>query len=125
MIKSPHCCFTFEGSGKLEPTNSSISLQVICVQKRLQGADRYKPDLGCCHQILNYSADYPAMRTAAKLNVPVVALVSSWDNLTSGLFPFSLNRLVVWNEVLKAEAVDCSPPADKIEVTAFLDMMCF
>lgn len=81
--------------------------------------DRYKPDLVVVTRVLNYSADYPVMRTAAKLKVPVVALVSSWDNLTSkAFFPFSLNRLVVWNEVLKAEAVDLFQfPAERIEVT--------
>lgn len=81
--------------------------------------EKYKPDLVVVTRVLNYSADYPVMRTAAKLKVPVVALVSSWDNLTSkAFFPFSLNRLVVWNEVLKAEAVDLFQfPAEKIEVT--------
>jgi hypothetical protein len=35
----------------------------------------------------------PVMRAALKYNVPVIALVSSWDNLTSkAFFPFALDK---------------------------------
>lgn len=80
---------------------------------------KYNPDLVVVTRVLNYSADYPVMRTADQMKVPVIALVSSWDNLTSkAFFPFSLDKLVVWNEVLRDEAIELFHfPADKIEVT--------
>lgn len=80
---------------------------------------KYNPDLVVVTRVLNYSADYPIMRTADHLNVPVVALVSSWDNLTSkAFFPFSLQRLVVWNEILKEEAVSLFHfPEERISIT--------
>ncbi len=69
--------------------------------------DRYKPDLVVVTRVLNYSADYPIMRRAEAKNIPVISLVSSWDNLTSkAFFPFSLKTLVVWNQILAAEAIE-------------------
>jgi len=69
--------------------------------------EKYKPNQVIVTRVLNYSNDYPVMRAALKYNVPVIALVSSWDNLTSkAFFPFSLDKLVVWNNVMKNEAID-------------------
>jgi hypothetical protein len=69
--------------------------------------DLYKPDLVIVTRVLNYSNDYPMLRMANKVKVPTIALVSSWDNLTSkAFFPFSLDSLVVWNNVLKNEAIE-------------------
>jgi hypothetical protein len=69
--------------------------------------EKYKPSQVIVTRVLNFSDDYPVMRTALKFNVPVIALVSSWDNLTSkAFFPFSLDKLVVWNVVMKNEAID-------------------
>lgn len=68
---------------------------------------KHRPDLVVVSRVLNYSMDYPVMKRAQVEGVPVVVLVSSWDNLTSkGFFAFDAARLVVWNEVMKAEAVD-------------------
>ena len=80
---------------------------------------KYNPDLVVVTRVLNYSADYPIMRTADYLKIPVIALVSSWDNLTSkAFFPFSLRRLIVWNNVLKNEAISLFDfPKNKISVT--------
>ena len=81
--------------------------------------EKYNPDLVVVTRVLNYSADYPIMRTAEQLKVPVMAFVSSWDNLTSkAFFPFSLKHLVVWNHVLKEEAISLfSFPENRISVT--------
>ncbi|MCG9881414.1 MAG: CDP-glycerol glycerophosphotransferase family protein, partial [Bacteroidia bacterium] len=66
----------------------------------------YKPDLVIVTRVLNYSKDYPILRMADKLKVPAISLVSSWDNLTSkGFYSFSINKIVVWNNVLKEEAM--------------------
>ena len=69
--------------------------------------DKYNPDLVVVTRVLNYSMDYPVLRMAAKKNVPIISCVSSWDNLTSkGFFPFSIDSLVVWNEIIADEAQD-------------------
>ena len=69
--------------------------------------DKYKPDLVIVTRVLNYSLDYPILRMADKKKVPIIACVSSWDNLTSkGFFPFSIKSLVVWNTILANEAMD-------------------
>jgi CDP-glycerol:poly(glycerophosphate) glycerophosphotransferase len=80
---------------------------------------KHKPDLVIVTRVLNYSIDYALMRRAASEKVPVVSLVSSWDNLTSkAFFPFSLEKLVVWNHVLKNEAIDLFEfPEEKIFVS--------
>ncbi len=80
---------------------------------------KYNPDLVVVTRVLNFSRDYPLLRMAANLKVPVISLVSSWDNLTSkGFFPFQLNSLVVWNDVIKNEAIDLfNFPTEKIVVT--------
>lgn len=68
--------------------------------------NRYQPDLLVVTRVLNYSLDYPLLKSAAKTNVPAIALVSSWDNLTSkAFFPYKIERLAVWNSVMQAEAV--------------------
>jgi CDP-glycerol glycerophosphotransferase (TagB/SpsB family) len=67
----------------------------------------YKPDLVIVTRVVNFSLDYPLLRTAAAFRVPTIGLVSSWDNLTSkGFFPFELQSLVVWNEIMKEEAIN-------------------
>jgi CDP-glycerol glycerophosphotransferase (TagB/SpsB family) len=80
--------------------------------------DKYNPDLVVVTRVLNYSMDYPVLRMAAKKDVPVVSLISSWDNLTSkGFFPFSIKSLVVWNSILKEEAMDLFFfPKEKISI---------
>ena len=68
---------------------------------------KYKPDLVVVTRVLNYSMDYQILRQAAAIKVPVIALVSSWDNLSSkGFFPFGIRSLVVWNHIMKNEAID-------------------
>lgn len=81
--------------------------------------DYYKPDLVIVTRVLGYSADYPIMRRAEVEKVPVISLVSSWDNLTSkAFFPFSLKALFVWNDILAKEAVELFDfPKEKIYIT--------
>ncbi len=85
----------------------------------LEQFEKYKPDLVVVTRVLNFSRDYPLLRTSASLNIPVICLVSSWDNLTSkGFFPFQLKSLVVWNDVIKSEAIDLfNFPEEKIFVS--------
>ena len=49
---------------------------------------------------------YPILRRASKNKVQTIAYVPSWDNLTSKWdVPAKIDRLIVWNEVMKQEAI--------------------
>lgn len=69
------------------------------------GADRY--------------LDRHLLLSAARRGVPTMVLVASWDNLTtSGFFPVELERLTVWNELMRAQAVEVHGiPPERVEVT--------
>ncbi len=51
--------------------------------------------------------DRHLLLSAARRGVPTMVLVSSWDNLTtSGFFPVAVDRITVWNEIMKEQAVE-------------------
>ena len=51
-------------------------------------------------------AEIPLLRTAVRRRVPSVAVDASWDNFTNKLLPARrLDRLIVWNELMKQQAV--------------------
>jgi spore coat polysaccharide biosynthesis predicted glycosyltransferase SpsG len=53
-----------------------------------------------------YPNIYPVIRRAARNKVKIIAHISSWDNLTSrGELPIKMDRLIVWNDIMKKEAV--------------------
>lgn len=53
----------------------------------------------------SYQVDY--VKTARRLGVPVAAAVASWDNLTNkGVMAVQPDRVIVWNEAQKREAVE-------------------
>lgn len=69
--------------------------------------DLYQPDLVVTTRALNWSADYALLKCAARRSVPSIALVASWDNLTSkAFFPGRVGSIVVWNDTMRQEAVD-------------------
>lgn len=69
--------------------------------------DKHNPDLVVVTRVLRASPDYPVLKEAAARDLPLIALVSSWDNFTTkGFFPFGVKKLVVWNDVMKREAVN-------------------
>lgn len=50
--------------------------------------------------------EVPLLRTAARRGVRTMAIDASWDNFTNKLLPARrVSRLVVWNELMKAQAV--------------------
>ena len=50
---------------------------------------------------------YPFLRRAAKQKIPTIAYVPSWDNLTSKWeVPAKPNKMIVWNEIMRSEAVE-------------------
>ena len=47
------------------------------------------------------------MRHASKSQIPIIGYVPSWDNLTSKWeVPVKLNKLLVWNSIMKEEAIN-------------------
>jgi hypothetical protein len=51
-------------------------------------------------------AEVPLLRTARRHRVRTVVVDSSWDNFTNKLLPVrQVDRLLVWNEIMKAQAV--------------------
>lgn len=68
---------------------------------------KYNPKLLIVTRVLNYSLDYPLLKSANKYNVSTIALVSSWDNFTSkAFFPFKIKKIVVWNKIMRQEAIE-------------------
>ena len=78
---------------------------------------RLRPDLVVGTRVLTLAPDHGAASrpyadrylviSAAKHGVPNMILVPSWDNLTSkGLFPVLPNRITVWNDTMRREAVE-------------------
>jgi hypothetical protein len=64
----------------------------------------------------SYQTDY--VKAAHRLGIPVVFLPFSWDNLTNkGLMRVLPDRVIVWNEVQKREAVELhGMPADRVAI---------
>jgi hypothetical protein len=77
---------------------------------------RHRPDLVVGTRALTMSGprahssarylDRHLLLSAARRGVPTMVLVSSWDNLTtSGFFSVDVDRITVWNEIMKEQAV--------------------
>jgi hypothetical protein len=79
-----------------------------------------KPDLVLVTPLVDYGSyqtDY--VKSAHRLGLPVGFLPFSWDNLTNrGIIRVQPDRVLVWNEMQKAEAVDLHHvPPDRVVVT--------
>ena len=66
---------------------------------------RERPDVAVFSRLF-FTDEIPLMRAAARAGIPTVGVVASWDNLTTKgpLLP-RLDRLVVWNDLMRDEAV--------------------
>ena len=104
------------GDAKLNGLLSWASLNLAPTCQYADLFDKYQPDLVVVTRVLGSSPDFPILKQAAQRQIPVLALVSSWDNFTSkGFFPFGVNWLVVWNEVMRNEAIEMFGfPAERI-----------
>ena len=50
---------------------------------------------------------YPVVRRGKKMNIPMIAYVPSWDNLTSKWeVPVKFDQLIVWNKIMQNEAIE-------------------
>jgi hypothetical protein len=66
---------------------------------------RERPDVAVFSRLF-FTDEIPLMRAAARAGIPTVGVVASWDNLTTKgpLLP-RLDRLIVWNDLMREEAV--------------------
>ncbi len=78
------------------------------------------PDvLVACPFIWTLSADVDYVKAAARMNIPTVVAVGSWDHLAGkGIFPLIPDVTLVWNEEMALEGIGIQDiPADRIVVT--------
>ena len=69
--------------------------------------DRYRPVLYVASSPGLIFSELPLLRTAARRRVRSMAVDPSWDNFTNKLLPVRrVNRLVVWNELMRDQAID-------------------
>jgi hypothetical protein len=68
--------------------------------------DQYRPVLVIAANPGLVFSEVPLLRTAKRRGVRSMAIDPSWDNFTNKLIPVrQVDRLVVWNEIMKAQAV--------------------
>lgn len=68
---------------------------------------KYKPDAALLSTPGFKTPDIPLLRRCRAAGVPAISAILSWDNLTSkGSMPIAPRRLIVWNEIMKREAVE-------------------
>jgi hypothetical protein len=100
-------------------TSAELSQRVIGSAARLEAAiptsrriDRYirklKPDVVLVSPVVKVGSDQiDFLKSARKLGIPAATCVASWDNLTSkGLLRFVPERVFVWNELQRQEAIE-------------------
>ena len=80
--------------------------------------DRYQPVLYVASNPGLIFSELPLLRTAARRGVRSMAVDPSWDNFTNKLLPVRrVNRLVVWNTLMRDQAIDLHGyQADEIRV---------
>ena len=80
--------------------------------------DRYRPALLVTSNPGLILSEVPLLRTAARRKVRSMAVDPSWDNFTNKLIPVRrVNRLIVWNELMRHQAVDLHGYAqDEVQV---------
>jgi hypothetical protein len=69
--------------------------------------DRYRPVLLVTSSPGLIFSEVPLLRTAVRRRVRSMAVDPSWDNFTNKLLPVRrVDRLVVWNDLMKQQAID-------------------
>jgi hypothetical protein len=81
--------------------------------------DRHRPSLLVSSNPGLILAEVPLLRTAVRRKVPTIAIDASWDNFTNKILPVRrVTRLVVWNELMKRQAIDFHGyESDQIEIS--------
>jgi hypothetical protein len=112
-------------------TDPELSERVIRLAARLEAAiptsrriDGYirerAPDVVLATPVVNRaSTQVEFLKSARRLGVPAGTCVASWDNLTNkGLLKFAPERVFVWNEVQRREAVELHGiPGERVVAT--------
>jgi len=69
--------------------------------------DRYRPDLLVTSNPGLIMSEVPLLRTAVRRRIRSMAVDPSWDNFTNKLIPVRrVDRLIVWNDLMKQQAID-------------------
>jgi hypothetical protein len=84
----------------------AIADQVVSHPEMERLFDQYRPVLVIAANPGLVFSEVPLLRTAKRRGVRSMAIDPSWDNFTNKLIPVrQVDRLVVWNEIMKAQAV--------------------
>ena len=111
--------------------DAALSDRVIHVASQLEEAvpssrrvNRYitarSPDVILATPVVNRaSTQVEFLKSARQLGIPAATCVASWDNLTNkGLLKFTPDRVFVWNEVQRREAIELHGiPGDRVVAT--------
>jgi hypothetical protein len=92
------------------PTSTAVRAFITSVE----------PDILLVTPLVDVGSDQPDyVRAAADLGVPSALCVASWDNLTNkGLMRTIPDRVLLWNEAQRAEAIDLhGVPGGRVRVT--------
>ena len=112
-------------------SDAALSDRVIRVAARLETAiptsrriNRFireqAPDLVLATPVVNRaSTQVDVLKSARRLGIPTGVCVASWDNLTNkGLLRFTPERVFVWNEIQRKEAVELhGMPEERVVAT--------
>jgi hypothetical protein len=116
---------------RLVARDAAFAARVIRAAERLEAAiptspqiDAYireqAPDVVLATPVVNRaSAQVEFLKSARKLGIPTGVCVASWDNLTNkGLLKWVPDRVFVWNEIQRREAIDLHGiPAERVVAT--------
>jgi hypothetical protein len=111
--------------------DAKLSERVIRAATRLEAAiptsrriNRYirerSPDVILATPVVNRgSSQVEFLKSASRLRIPAATCVASWDNLTNkGLLRVAPERVFVWNEVQRREAIELhGMPAERVLAT--------
>ena len=84
----------------------ALSDRLVSHPQMEQLFDEHQPTLVVCANPGLVFSEVPLMRTARRRGVACMVIDASWDNFTNKLLPVrQADRLVVWNEIMKDQAV--------------------
>ena len=87
-------------------TRYDISDRLVSHESAESLFDRHRPDVYIASSPGLIFAEIPLLRTAARHRIRSMAVDPSWDNFTNKLLPVRhVNRLIVWNALMRDQAV--------------------
>jgi len=100
-------------AGAIAPSIVDSRTRYDLIDRRISHAwaddlfDKYRPSLLVTSNPGLIFSEIPLLRTAVRRGVRSMAVDSSWDNFTNKLIPVRrVDRLVVWNELMKQQAIE-------------------